>query len=76
MNMAVESTLISSTAVMKVKTGTKNGKDVFRKDNINNINPLAKDEDVFAVVESFKGIIDYNVIDVNRENLYELSKAE
>lgn len=76
MNMAVESTLISSTAVMKVKTGTKNGKDVFRKDNINNINPLAKDEDVFAVVESFKGIIDYNVIDVNRENLYELGKAE
>ncbi|PWL54021.1 Protein of unknown function [Clostridium cadaveris] len=76
MNMAVESTLISSTAVMKVKTGTKNGKDVFRKENINNINPLAKDEDVFAVVESFKGIIDYNVIDINRENLYELSKAE
>ncbi|GAA0689937.1 MULTISPECIES: DUF1659 domain-containing protein [Clostridium] len=74
--MAVESTLISSTAVMKVKTGTKNGKDVFRKENINNINPLAKDEDVFAVVESFKGIIDYNVIDINRENLYELSKAE
>ena len=76
MNMAVESTLISSTAVMKVKTGTKNGKDVFRKENINNINPLAKDEDVFAVVESFKGIIDYNVIDINRENLYEFSKAE
>ncbi|MCI6276814.1 MAG: DUF1659 domain-containing protein [Clostridium sp.] len=74
--MAVESTLVSSIAVMKVKTGTKDGKDVFRKDNIGNINPLAKDEDIFAVIESFKGLIGYNVVDVNRQNLYELAKTE
>lgn len=74
--MAVKSTLINSTAVMKVKTGTKNGKDVFRRDNINNINPLAKDEDVFAVVESFRGLIDYEVIDISRDNLHQLSKNE
>ena len=61
---------------MRVKTGTKDGKDVFRKDNISNINPLAKDEDIFAVIESFKGLIGYNVVDVNRQNLYELAKTE
>lgn len=72
--MAIESSLVSSTAVMKVKTGTKDGKYVFRKDNIRNINPIAKDEDIFAVIQSFKGLISYELVDVNRQNLYEISE--
>ena len=74
--MAIESTLISSLAVMKVKTGTNEGKDVFRKENIRSINPVAKDEDVFAVIKSFGEMIDYEVVDVNRQNLYGLEETE
>lgn len=74
--MAIESTLISSVAVVKVKTGTKDGKDLFRKDSISNIAPLAKDEDIYAVIDSFKQLIGYEVVDVNRQNLYELSEEE
>ncbi len=71
--MAVKSILTNSTAVIKVKTGVdKNGKDVFKKDRFSNVYPNANDEDVLEVLEAFKGIVKYTVVDMTRENVYDM----
>lgn len=71
--MAVKSILTNSTAVIKVKTGVdKNGKDAFKKDRFSNVYPNANDEDVLEVLEAFKGMVKYTVVDMTRENVYDM----
>lgn len=73
-NMAVVSTKLSSTLVIKVKTGTNaNGEDTTRNISLRRVKPQAIDEDVFAVGTGVATILRQPLKGIMRQDLNQMA---
>lgn len=73
--MAVTGTKITTALVLKVKTGVKNGTDVFKNLTFKKVKPGASDADIFDVAQKIGGILPNPVSSIYKQEVNELTNA-
>ena len=70
--MAVIENKVTTTVTLKVKTGTKNGKDVFRNISLSKVKSTASAEDIYAVAAGIGSLLNYPVSSILKQDTNEL----
>lgn len=67
--MAVKSTKVQSTMVLKIKTGLDSkGKDIIKKTSFSKVKVMASDENILAVGSAMGALLNYPVTEVVRQD--------
>lgn len=73
--MAVSENKVTTALILKAKTGTKNGQDVFKSITLNNIKGTAAAEDIYTVAAGLGGLLAYPVSSICKQEVNELVNA-
>lgn len=74
--MAVSSTKLTSTLILKVKTGTDaKGKDTTKNLSIRKVKVTAVDEDVFQLAQAVGNILSQPVVETLRQDVNQIIGA-
>jgi len=67
--MAVRSTKVQSTMVLKFKTGVdETGKDIIKSQRFSKVKVIATDENILLVGQAFGTLLKYPLVEVARED--------
>lgn len=73
--MAVNQNKVTTSITLKVKTGTNNGKDVFKNFTLNKVSLASANEDIYAVAAAVGGLLAYPVVNIYKQDVNELINA-
>lgn len=73
--MAITETKLTTALVVKVKTGTQNGKDVFKNLTFKRVKEQAADVDIFEVAKGISDILAYPVSSIYKQDVTELTNV-
>lgn len=67
--MAVVSTKLQSSVILKYKTGVdENGNDVFESQRFGKVNTMSQDQDVYDAAEAIGTLVNYPVTQIIRDD--------
>ena len=73
--MAVSESRVTTSLVLKLKTGVLNGQDVFKSLTFKRVKAGATDQEIFDVAQSIASILNNSVSSVYKQDVNELINA-